>query len=101
MSWGDPIQEENSEDSGSEHGSPTNAGHKHLNSSSHSRRKMDKKKRRWAVQITTPICPNQTQPNTQYLQLRAYFYFAIFYLFVWWFREYNNDETAVDLDSRR
>lgn len=37
-------KEENSEDSGSEHGSPTNTGHKH--SSQHSRRKADKKKRR-------------------------------------------------------
>lgn len=46
------IQEDNSEDSGSEHGSPTNAGHKH--SSGHSRRKMDKKKRRWTANATPP-----------------------------------------------
>ncbi|EFX83003.1 hypothetical protein DAPPUDRAFT_302081 [Daphnia pulex] len=37
-------KEEISEDSGSEHGSPTNTGYKH--SGQHNRRKMDKKKRR-------------------------------------------------------
>ncbi|KAI9556538.1 hypothetical protein GHT06_016328 [Daphnia sinensis] len=37
-------KDDNSEDSGSEHGSPTNAGPKH--SGQHSRRKLDKKKRR-------------------------------------------------------
>ena len=45
------FQDDNSEDSGSEHGSP-NTAHKQT-SSSHNRRKMDKKKRRWTSYISS------------------------------------------------